>query len=287
MRRRLLTLSLLLLLSGTLGTPRSPATGQYGDAGDSIFAACAHYARQRHNARGRVEISTGEPALDLARQPSLQVTPIVVINADASAPLGKVMARAGTGRETALRRAGQSKRRVRRFCQPRRRDVGRHDIETRRAVPQEDLRGDGRRGSPRSTAHPATVAFGVEGTIGLREGLRIPPAFPTAYQVTSPPLCRRPGSRAFHRRQLPACPQAASTRVRCANGHVALTHPIPQDPNDRRSRPGATEAPRAQAPNAWSILTADPSRDLIFVPTSSPAPDYYGALRPGDNGTRT
>ena len=32
------------------------------------------------------------------------------------------------------------------------------------------------------------VTFGIEGTIGLREGLRIPPAFPAAYQVTSPPV---------------------------------------------------------------------------------------------------
>ena len=30
-------------------------------------------------------------------------------------------------------------------------------------------------------------------------------------------------------------------------------------------------------------MTADPARDLIFVPTSSAAPDYYGALRLGDN----
>src|SRR4029077_17590194 len=42
-------------------------------------------------------------------------------------------------------------------------------------------------------------------------------------------------------------------------------------------------AARTGAANAWPILTADPSRDLIFVPTSSPARDYYGALRPGDN----
>src|SRR5690606_35676431 len=37
------------------------------------------------------------------------------------------------------------------------------------------------------------------------------------------------------------------------------------------------------AANAWTALSADPERDLVFVPTSSPAPDYYGVLRPGDN----
>jgi glucose dehydrogenase len=37
------------------------------------------------------------------------------------------------------------------------------------------------------------------------------------------------------------------------------------------------------AANAWSIMTVDPARDLIFVPTGSASPDYYGGLRPGDD----
>jgi quinoprotein glucose dehydrogenase len=37
------------------------------------------------------------------------------------------------------------------------------------------------------------------------------------------------------------------------------------------------------AGNAWSIMTVDTQRDLIFVPTGSASPDYYGGLRPGDN----
>jgi membrane-bound PQQ-dependent dehydrogenase (glucose/quinate/shikimate family) len=37
------------------------------------------------------------------------------------------------------------------------------------------------------------------------------------------------------------------------------------------------------AGNAWSIITADPRRHLIYVPTGSASPDYYGGLRPGDD----
>jgi quinoprotein glucose dehydrogenase len=37
------------------------------------------------------------------------------------------------------------------------------------------------------------------------------------------------------------------------------------------------------AANAWSIISADPGRDLVFVPTGSPSPDFYGGFRPGDN----
>ena len=37
------------------------------------------------------------------------------------------------------------------------------------------------------------------------------------------------------------------------------------------------------AGNAWAPLAVDAERDLVFVPTGAPSPDYYGALRPGRN----
>jgi quinoprotein glucose dehydrogenase len=37
------------------------------------------------------------------------------------------------------------------------------------------------------------------------------------------------------------------------------------------------------AANAWSLLTADRDRDVVFVPTGSASPDFFGGLRPGDN----
>jgi len=40
---------------------------------------------------------------------------------------------------------------------------------------------------------------------------------------------------------------------------------------------------RTGAANAWSTLAADPGRDLVFVPTGSASPDYYGGERPGKN----
>jgi quinoprotein glucose dehydrogenase len=41
--------------------------------------------------------------------------------------------------------------------------------------------------------------------------------------------------------------------------------------------------PQVGAANAWSIISVDPARNLLFVPTGSPSPDYYGGLRPGNN----
>jgi quinoprotein glucose dehydrogenase len=40
---------------------------------------------------------------------------------------------------------------------------------------------------------------------------------------------------------------------------------------------------RSGAANAWSIITVDPQRHLVFVPTGSASPDYFGGLRPGDD----
>jgi quinoprotein glucose dehydrogenase len=37
------------------------------------------------------------------------------------------------------------------------------------------------------------------------------------------------------------------------------------------------------AANAWSVIAADPQRNLVFVPTGSASPDYYGGERLGDD----
>jgi quinoprotein glucose dehydrogenase len=41
--------------------------------------------------------------------------------------------------------------------------------------------------------------------------------------------------------------------------------------------------PRTGAANAWSTLSVDAQQDLVFIPTGSAAPDYYGGIRKGDD----
>jgi quinoprotein glucose dehydrogenase len=41
--------------------------------------------------------------------------------------------------------------------------------------------------------------------------------------------------------------------------------------------------PRTGAGNAWSVIAADAEHGLVYVPTGSPSPDFYGVYRPGDN----
>jgi quinoprotein glucose dehydrogenase len=54
-----------------------------------------------------------------------------------------------------------------------------------------------------------------------------------------------------------------------------------QRPAANLSRPEA--ASRTGGANVWSIISADPDRDLVFLPTGSAAPDFYGGARPGRN----
>jgi quinoprotein glucose dehydrogenase len=46
----------------------------------------------------------------------------------------------------------------------------------------------------------------------------------------------------------------------------------------------AQPAVTAGAANVWAPISADLERGLVFLPTSSPSPDFYGAARPGNAG---
>jgi len=58
--------------------------------------------------------------------------------------------------------------------------------------------------------------------------------------------------------------------------------PIPPNATGSQAAAGGKGAWRTGAANAWSMMAVDKERDLVFVPTGSASPDYYGGLRPGD-----
>jgi len=130
--------------------------------------------------------------------------------------------------------------------------------------------------------------FGQKGLVDLKAGLRIPPFEPGAYSMTSPPVVANglviTGSSVADNSR----PNPASGEVRAYDARTGALKwtwdPIPQDPKDPAYREwrGAM-AQKSGAANAWSVLAADPERDLVFVPTGSAAPDYYGVLRLGNN----
>jgi quinoprotein glucose dehydrogenase len=60
--------------------------------------------------------------------------------------------------------------------------------------------------------------------------------------------------------------------------------PIPRDPSNPVFKEWSAQGARITgAANAWAPLSADPARHLVFVPTGSASPDFYGGERPGDN----
>ncbi len=74
-------------------------------------------------------------------------------------------------------------------------------------------------------------------------------------------------------------------------GHDARTgelrwafDPIPRDSTHPAWSEWTPEAAaKTGAANAWAPLAADAVRDMVFVPTGSAAPDFFGGERPGSN----
>jgi quinoprotein glucose dehydrogenase len=60
--------------------------------------------------------------------------------------------------------------------------------------------------------------------------------------------------------------------------------PIPRDPSNPIYKEWDSETVgNASAANAWAPLSVDTERHLVFVPTGSASPDFFGGARPGDN----
>lgn len=60
--------------------------------------------------------------------------------------------------------------------------------------------------------------------------------------------------------------------------------PIPREPDDPgRETWKGENATLTGAANAWSIISVDTERNLVFVPTGSASPDFYGGERLGSN----
>ena len=130
--------------------------------------------------------------------------------------------------------------------------------------------------------------FGLGGTINLRKGLRNSPYYSEEYELTSPPAVINgmivTGSAIADNGRT----AAASGEVRAFDARTGALKwswdPIPRDSTDVAwsSWRGAL-AHTTGAANAWSVIAADSARDMVFVPTGSASPDYYGGERVGDN----
>lgn len=125
----------------------------------------------------------------------------------------------------------------------------------------------------RTTGEPCQ-GFGASGEVNLKAGLRHQPGYPGEYGVSSPPAVYKDlvitGSYvADNARALMASGEVRAFDAK--TGALRWTfHPLPAD------------SP-AGAANTWSRIVVDKANGLVFLPTGSASPDYYGGLRPGDN----
>lgn len=130
------------------------------------------------------------------------------------------------------------------------------------------------------------TAFGSDGEVALREG--VGPIDGGEYTISSPPLVAGDlivvGSAIGDNRRV-TMPRGIVRAYDARSGRLAWTwDPIPRSGEDPMFREWKSDqAARVGAANAWSILSYDAARDLVFVPTSSPSPDYFGCERHGSN----
>jgi quinoprotein glucose dehydrogenase len=133
-----------------------------------------------------------------------------------------------------------------------------------------------------ATGNPC-MDFGNRGQISLRDVARY---IPGQYHMTSPPAVIDDlvvvGS-AIDDNSRVDMPSGVVRAFDARTGALRWKwEPLP--PNDPDSAtPGAGKVWRTGAGNAWSVMVVDPERHLIFVPTGSPSPDYYGGMRAGDD----
>ncbi len=138
-----------------------------------------------------------------------------------------------------------------------------------------------------STGKPC-LDFGDNGIIDLRHGLRMPPPSVSDYEETSPPAI-------IGNTLVVGSGVADNTAINMPSGEVRAFDvvtgklkwtwdPIPQNPHATGADTWKNgSAARTGAANAWSVIAVDPARNLVFVPTGSASPDYYGGERLGDN----
>lgn len=133
-------------------------------------------------------------------------------------------------------------------------------------------------------------AFGAAGEVAIDPGM--PLTWPGEFQITSPPVVIGQtviiGSAISDNGRV-AAPVGAVRAYDARSGSLKWTFdPIPRDPQAATAADwprdwGADGPPVEGHANAWAPLSVDAARGLVFVPTSSPSPDFYGGLRPGDN----
>lgn len=115
--------------------------------------------------------------------------------------------------------------------------------------------------------------FGDNGQIDLKTGLRLPVRNESEYEETSPPAI-------VGDTVIVGSGIADNARTDMPSGEVRA---YDARTGKRKWTFDPMPGTRTGAANAWSVISVDAQRNLVFIPTGSASPDYYGGLRKGDN----
>jgi quinoprotein glucose dehydrogenase len=115
--------------------------------------------------------------------------------------------------------------------------------------------------------------FGTGGEVRIEIGMKL--EWPGEFQITSPPAVARGvvvvGSAIADNRRVNA-PLGTVRAFDARSGRPRWSfEPLKRD---------GIEAGHA---NVWAPMSVDEARGLVFLPTSSPSPDFWGGKRPGNN----
>jgi len=145
---------------------------------------------------------------------------------------------------------------------------------------------DGRLIALDSVTGKTCARFGNDGQIALTRG--VGPYQPGEYHFTSPPAIAGNivivGSAVEDGLRVDA-PSGVVRAFDARTGKLRWSwNPIPREQTDPAWKTWkAGSAARTGAANVWSVISVDAERNLIFLPTSCPSPDFYGGERRGDN----
>ncbi|MEQ1864430.1 MAG: PQQ-binding-like beta-propeller repeat protein, partial [Micropepsaceae bacterium] len=127
--------------------------------------------------------------------------------------------------------------------------------------------------------------FGTNGEVKIAPST--PLLWPGEYHISSAPVVLSGvvvvGS-AIGDNQRVAAPFGTVHAFDARSGAVKWTFdPIPRDARDPRASTWGEGWKTTGHANVWAPMSVDEARSLVFMPTSSPSPDFFGGLRPGDN----
>jgi len=127
--------------------------------------------------------------------------------------------------------------------------------------------------------------FGTNGQVSLAADIKIP--IKGEYHFTSPPAVVGGvivvGSAINDNDRIEMEPGFVRGYNARTGDLVWTWDPVPRDPGDPARSSWQNGADRAGAANVWGPISADPEHDLVFLPTTSPSPDFYGGERKGED----